>query len=210
MPETINTNCKCHEETHHPKFVVITGGPGAGKTAVLELIRKLLCQHVQVLPEAASILFSGGFWRHNTIAARSAAQRAIYHIQNEMEQIVRDEQKSAISLCDRGSIDGLAYWPKDEKSYWNELGTTRESEYAKYMAVIHLRTPHAEQGYNHANPVRIESAVQAMEIDQRLLKVWEGHPKRIVIESSQNFMDKANKTIENIRSFIPKCCLKDR
>lgn len=162
MSETINTNCKCHKETHQLKFIVITGGPGAGKTAVLELIRKILCQHVTISPEAASILFSGGFWRRDTIPARAAAQRAIYHIQKELEQIVQDEKKTAIGLCDRGSIDGLAYWPKDEKSYWDELGTNCETEYAKYTAVIHLRTPHSNQGYNHVNPVRVESAAQAM------------------------------------------------
>ncbi len=43
--------------------VVLTGGPGAGKTAALEVIRRLYAPHVQVLPEAASIVFGGGFPR---------------------------------------------------------------------------------------------------------------------------------------------------
>ena len=40
--------------------MVLTGGPGAGKTAVLEVVRRTFCEHVTVLPEAASILFMGG------------------------------------------------------------------------------------------------------------------------------------------------------
>ncbi len=45
------------------QLVVLTGGPGAGKTAILEILRRSLCPCVAVLPEAASILFGGGFWR---------------------------------------------------------------------------------------------------------------------------------------------------
>lgn len=201
--------CDCRHNAHQPKFVVITGGPGSGKTAVLELARKALCPHVLILPESAGILFGGGFWRRETDSARAAAQRAIFHIQKELERIVEDEKQAAIGLCDRGSIDGLAYWPKDEASYWDELKTDREAEYARYEAVIHLRTPPAAQGYNnHTNPIRIESALQAMEIDQKLLRVWERHPRRIVIDSCDNFLEKAQKTIVEIRKLIPACCLK--
>lgn len=34
--------CEC-SENHQPRRVVLTGGPGAGKTAVLELIRQSFC-----------------------------------------------------------------------------------------------------------------------------------------------------------------------
>ena len=36
--------CGC-TETHPPRRIVLTGGPGAGKTAVLEMMRKTLCEH---------------------------------------------------------------------------------------------------------------------------------------------------------------------
>jgi hypothetical protein len=58
--------------------VVITGGPGAGKTAVLELVARSFCPHVAILPEAATIVFGGGFPRHTTTVGLMAAQRAIY------------------------------------------------------------------------------------------------------------------------------------
>jgi len=41
-------DCPCRER-HEPRRVVLTGGPGAGKTAVLELIRQSFCVHVKVL-----------------------------------------------------------------------------------------------------------------------------------------------------------------
>ena len=54
--------CGCAAK-HRRKRIVLTGGPGAGKTAVLELVRQEFCAHVQVRPEAAGIVFGGGFPR---------------------------------------------------------------------------------------------------------------------------------------------------
>lgn len=203
-------SCACRRDNHDLKLVVLTGGPGAGKTAVLEMAKKSLCQHVSVLPEAASIVFGGGFWRRENTAGRKAAQRAIYHVQRELERLVEDEHESAIALCDRGVLDGLAYWPDGEDSYWKEVGSTRAVELARYAAVIHLRTPQVDQGYNHANPVRTESARQAAEIDQRIINAWNGHPHRIFIDSSADFLTKATLALDRIREELPDCCRSHR
>ncbi|MGH7283376.1 MAG: AAA family ATPase, partial [Polyangiaceae bacterium] len=69
--------------------IVLTGGPGAGKTAILELARRHFGAKVEVLHEAASLIFSGGFPRRESVEARSAAQRAIYHVQVELENVAR-------------------------------------------------------------------------------------------------------------------------
>lgn len=52
------------QRAHERRRIVLTGGPGAGKTALLELIRQSFCSHVTVLPEAASIVFGGGWDGH--------------------------------------------------------------------------------------------------------------------------------------------------
>lgn len=45
-------------ETHVSRRIVVTGGPGAGKTATLELIRRSsFCNHLQILPESAGIVW---------------------------------------------------------------------------------------------------------------------------------------------------------
>ena len=66
------------------RLIVLTGGPGAGKTAVLEIVSRMLNHHIAVLPEGASLLFAGGFPRQDSPAARRAAQRAIFHVQHEL------------------------------------------------------------------------------------------------------------------------------
>ena len=198
--------CACQRQTHDCKRVVLTGGPGAGKTAVLEIAQKNFCEHISILPEAASIIFGGGFWRRDSLAGKKAAQRAIFHVQREIEELVEGERKSAVALCDRGTIDGLAYWPGSEESFWQETGTTKAIELSRYAAVIHLRTPPLDQGYNHQNPVRIESAMQAAEIDEKIAGAWDDHPRRFFVESSNEFLEKVSRTIALIKDELPECC----
>ena len=196
--------CAC-TDVHKPRRVVLTGGPGAGKTALLELIRQSFCSHVKVLPEAAGVVFGGGFPREDDPICRRAAQRAIFYVQRELES-AGDSHNPAIVLCDRGTIDGLAYWPGPAEEFWSSLGTTLQTELARYDAVIHLRTPPAEQGYNNQNPLRTENATAAADIDARILQAWERHPRRFVVESSAEFIDKALRALEVLRGELPDCC----
>jgi predicted ATPase len=195
--------CPC-SEAHQPKRVVLTGGPGAGKTAVLELIRQHFCQHVQVLREAAGILFGGGFPRQPDPPRLRAAQRAIFYTQRELEACA--DSGVAIVLCDRGTIDGAAYWPGPGE-LWDEVGTSREEQLARYAAVLHLRPPPMGSGYtSDNNPLRIESAIEAAAVDERILKCWEGHPRRVVIDSTADFLSKAAATLAALRGELPDCC----
>lgn len=203
---TIRPLCTCNVLIHTPRRVVLTGGPGAGKTAVLEVVQRHFCEHVVVLPEAASILFSGGFPRRDSPAAREAAQRAIFRVQAELERMALEESRAAVILCDRGTLDCLAYWDTDPARFWRDLGTRYADELARYAAVIHLRTPPADHGYDHSNPARIESADEAAQRDRRILETWSAHPHRVVIESSPSFLDKLSATIEAIRRHVPACC----
>jgi predicted ATPase len=194
--------CEC-KQPHERKRIVLTGGPGGGKTAVLELIRLNFCEHVRVLPEAAGIVFGGGFPRGESIAVKQAAQRAIFHIQRELE--AAGDDGPAIVLCDRGTVDGAAYWTGGGE-LWSAVGTTLEEELRRYDAVIHLRTPDANNGYNHRNPLRIESVETAAALDAKILALWESHPHRYVVEVSPDFLAKARQALELLRIQLPECC----
>lgn len=199
--------CSCEIPPRHvARRVVLTGGPGAGKTAVLEVVRRRLCDHVRVVPEAATIVFGGGFPRSNGVHARAAAQLAIYHVQDQLERMTVADPTVAVCLCDRGVIDGLAYWPGAPEDFFRDAATTREQCLARYHAVIHLRTPNASDGYNHANAVRTETAAEAHAIDERIEQVWRDHPRRFFVESSHDFIDKLSHTLQIIESELPECC----
>ena len=198
------TTCEC-TDVHERRRVVLTGGPGAGKTALLEMIRQSFCSHVKVLPEAASVVFGGGFPREEDLACRRAAQRAIYYVQRELEA-TGDSHNPAIVLCDRGTVDGLAYWPGPEDDLWSGLETDIQKELRRYHAVIHLRTPAQAHGYNHQNPLRVESALDAAEIDARIVRAWSSHPRRFIVESSPEFMVKVDRALQLLRAEMPDCC----
>ncbi len=195
--------CAC-SKPHERRHVVLTGGPGAGKTAILELIRQSFCRHVKVLPEAAGIVFGGGFPRGENLGLRQAAQRAIFYVQRELET-AGDSENPAVVLCDRGTIDGAAYWPTQD-DLWSAVGTTLEDQLKRYDAVIHLRTPAIDNGYNHTNPLRIESAADAAAIDARIAQLWQGHPRRFIVEATPDFIGKASRAIEILRAEMPECC----
>lgn len=185
------------------RLVVLTGGPGAGKTAVLEVIRRNFGARVQVLPEAASILFRGGFPRGTSHAERRAAQCAIFHVQRELERLALAHNHGTVALCDRGTLDGLAYWPGDPATFFQEVGATREAELARYAAVIHLRTPKDGQGYDHSNPVRLEDPQEAARIDEAIHRAWEGHPHRHTVDSTPDFLDKVVRVLSLVAAELP-------
>jgi hypothetical protein len=186
--------------------VVLTGGPSAGKSAVLETLLRTLCPHLAVLPEAASIVFGGGFPREASLAGRRAAQRAIFHVQREVERFVTEQGAVAVGLCDRGTLDGLAYWPDGDASWFEHMNTTRAAELARYRAVIHLRTPGADQGYDTSNALRVESAHEAAAIDARISTAWAEHPRRSVVENTDDFLHKVARAVELVRQELPSCC----
>jgi predicted ATPase len=195
--------CGC-ANTHGIRRVVLTGGPGAGKTAALELVKQLFCKHVMVLPESAGIVFGGGFPRRPEHRTRQAAQRAIFYVQRELENSA-ESQNPAVILCDRGTVDGGAYWT-GSPDMWTSVGTRLQAQLARYSAVIHLRVPTADEGYNKSNPLRLESAEEARTIDDRIANLWSAHPHCYTIEAAESFLTKATRVLNVLREQVPECC----
>ena len=180
-----------------PRRIVVTGGPGAGKTAAIELARRSLCDHVAFAPESASVVYGGGFPRLQGQDVERAAQRAIYHVQRELESLY-DRPDFDVILCDRGGLDGLAYWPGAKTEYYRQLGTSHEAELARYALVIHLRPPSDGNGYERKG-LRIETAAEAARLDVRIERVWSGHPRRVFVEHTDDFMVKVARVLAIVR-----------
>jgi predicted ATPase len=197
--------CKCGKTKHATKLVVLTGGPGGGKTAVLEMARRYFCQHVAITPEAASIVFGDGFPRSNRPQSHKAAQRAIFHVQRAIETVALETRRPAVILCDRGTLDGLAYWPGSRQSFFSEFGLDPEAELQRYAAIVHLEVPALAWGYEK-NRIRREDAAEAHEIDRRIGRAWKGHPRVLNIGAQAGFLDKLATAIELLRDELPACC----
>lgn len=171
--------------------IVLTGGPGGGKTTAADLFRREIGERVVIVPEAATLLFSGGFPRANTAPAVHAAQRAIYHVQRNLEDTQAALFPGRILLCDRGTVDGAAYWPDEPHHFFGAVGSTLEAELERYDAVIFFETA-AAGGLNieGGNPIRNESTEQALAVDQRLRVLWSKHPKFVLVPHNASFFKK--------------------
>ena len=85
----------------NPFRVVLTGGPGGGKTTAADLFRREIGERVIVVPEAATLLFSGGFPRLTNSSAQRSTQCAIYQVQRGLEDIQAARYPDRILLCDQ-------------------------------------------------------------------------------------------------------------
>jgi predicted ATPase len=195
--------CQCTARFNAPRLIAVTGGPGAGKSAVLEMAARAFCSHVAILPESATIIFGGGFPRGQSVSYLRAAQRAIFHVQRELERMAIEDESLAIVLCDRGTLDGIAYWPGDPAEFWSAVGSSQPEELSRYHAVLHLETPLEGHGYNHQNNLRTETADEAHRIDLRIANVWAGHPRRQTVSWLDDFPGKALRALDWLRAQLP-------
>lgn len=182
--------------------VVITGGPGGGKTTALDLFKRELHEKIAVVPESATILFCGGVERTEDLEPLKATQKTIYQLQRNIEDIHSKLYPDRLLICDRGTLDGLAYWPGDEDDFFENINSTLEKELKNYDAVIFFETAASSgQDINSNNPVRNESSRQAVELDKKLQSIWSKHPNYHFVSSSESFIKKIMfgiMTIENV------------
>lgn len=169
--------------------ITVTGGPSGGKTTLIEALQKEMGKTVSVVPESASILYRGGFPRIKSRNGMIHAQKAIYYTQRELEDLIFVEHQPRLMVCDRGSMDALAYWPENPQSFFEIIQSTPEREYARYDWVVHLDTA-ASDNYDSTNPIRTESPLEAHALNQRILDAWEHHPRRIRINQRKDFLSK--------------------
>jgi len=171
--------------------IVLTGGPGGGKTTAADLLRRELGKRIVIVPESATILFAGGFPRTQHVDGNRAAQRAIFHVQRNLEDVQSALYPERVLLCDRGTVDGAAYWDDGEEAFFRSLGTTMEAELARYDAVVFFETAAvAGLSIEGGNPVRCESLAQAVALDGRLRQLWARHPRFSLVPHSASFLEK--------------------
>jgi AAA domain len=183
--------------------VVVTGGPGGGKTTAVDFFRREIGEQVVVVPEAATMIFTGGFPREREAHAQMAAQRAIYHVQRNLEDVQAALYPERVLLCDRGTVDGAVYWPGEPEGFFEALGTSLEAELERYDAVIFFESAAVGgMGIEGGNPIRSETMAEAAELNSQLRSIWSQHPHFTVVNHDPSFFRKIGRGLDALSETI--------
>ena len=191
--------------------IVITGGPCAGKTTAMSKLSLRLTNmgfDVFVVPELATLTITGGaspgsYSREEIVGWETALLRAQMALEDCFEEIATKvslpQGTHAVLLCDRGTMDVLAYVGKDafdevlEENGW----TIPQLRDQRYEAVVHLVTAAigAEAFYTlENNKARMETTAEATSLDGKLSRAWVGHNNLHIIENAGGFEEKMRRT----------------
>lgn len=188
--------------------------PKGKTTAMADISERLRSRGfgVYVVPEAATIIFTGGA----TIGGHSAEQSRVLQasllqiqiaLEDSFYQIARASSKPFVLLCDRGTMDGRAYMsPQDwtlmlGQHNWNPVSIRDE----RYDLVIHMVT--AANGalpfYQLSNNVaRSETPTEACALDQKTQQAWVGHPHLHIIDNRVGFREKINRVFAIVGELV--------
>jgi predicted ATPase len=182
--------------------IVLTGGPGAGKTVISKRIATLHPDRFVLVPEAATQVYDAlqTRWDKLDLPGRREVQRKIYALQVDQENRTADANPGKTLLLDRGTIDGAAYWPDGADDYWKDVGSTLDAELKRYHAVIWMESAAAlgQKFYDgdFSNSCRFEDAAGAIESGKLLLKLWGGHPNLKHVGAFESLDDKVASVFE--------------
>jgi predicted ATPase len=176
------------------KGIVLTGGPGAGKTSVAAALARAFPGRLVHVPEAATQVYTrlGTRWDQLDVEGRREVQQRIYLLQVVQEARARLEHRGKVLLLDRGTVDGAAYWPEGPDDYWRQVGTPQSTELRRYHAVLWLQTCAAVGAYDGAasNACRHEDPRGAVAAGEKVLAAWSAHPRLVRVDAYPTFEEK--------------------
>lgn len=119
--------------------------------------------------------------------------------------MIAAENPDRLIICDRGSLDGIAYWPGEGlmSDFLDAVESTVENEIARYDWCMHLDTA-PSASYDLTNVVRNESHEEAWKLNERIREAWAPHPKRFLIENHEggHFLEKMQRALYVVEGII--------
>ncbi len=164
--------------------IVLTGGPCAGKTSVINILKVALADVAVFVDEAATLLFSNGYptpaesWTETDyLALQWAITVRQLQMEAAAEKLACDTGRTLI-ICDRAPYDNTAY-RCGEVVVQQLVAWDREIGYQRYALVFHLESQAAAAPDNYSNAsnaTRSETLAEAQALELRARKAWVGHP----------------------------------
>lgn len=194
------------------KKIVLTGGPGSGKTSVLEHINKVYSGEgykVVIVSETATELMNSGITFKDGTISLLDFQELVMRLQLAKEEvvdrmIVQSNNEKVIVIYDRGTTDNSTYINKDEfeevlvrlnqvKSFADLMN--------KYDLVINL-VGSKEFYTTENNKARSESASVALKLGDITLNSWLGHKNLKIVLPKEKIEEKINEVLNIINEIL--------
>ena len=193
-----------------PFKIVLTGGPSAGKTSIIEELRNHLFKGAKLLfvSETATDLMKSGIKVSNMVSE--------YDFQKEVckQQLAKEEyykeiaaklyhNNNVVIIYDRGLLDGVVYIDEDQsREIFANEGLILEEVHHRYNLIIHLESSSKNIGYTtENNSTRRETEEEAKKIEDKTFyinKKYVPSLKLCFIPSCDNFEEKVKEVIELI------------
>lgn len=192
--------------------VCLTGGPSTGKTSVINAINKhfsSLGYNVIIIPETATLFIGSGIKPFGDNALPPVDfQRLVIQNQLHKENLANKAAEllgtdKTIVICDRGTLDGIAYVNSSE---WEETlekeGVKARDLLTSYDVILYM-LGRSELFTTENNESRYESsAEEALEKGQKVLKSYLSHDNLRVIQPREDIKDKELEVINIISNMI--------
>lgn len=197
-------------------IILITGGPGAGKTesknTIVPALEKAGYAPIFISETATELITSGisadtvGNYEYQKEQLRRQIKK-----ENEAfrkaEDLLKSHQKPVI-ICDRGILDGIAW--SDEKQFDELLESEclhRKELIDRYNAVFHMESAacRSASDYDQSNnEARIATVEEACRLDHILAELYKPNTKWPFIASQKDPQAKMNKLAALVLQFLVK------
>lgn len=183
--------------------IALTGGPCAGKTTVLNELKKIYTDksyNVICVPESARELLKDGISRSDMLQFET--QVAYRQLENEKMAEQQINNSDTVIFYDRGLNDAFGYLNDTDKiKLKNTLGISSIDAWSRYDAVFFLETSALSDGYEN-DSLRIENKDDAVKCHFDTLSEWVGHPHLRYIKSQKNIADKLANVIREVECIV--------
>ncbi|MDD5501723.1 MAG: ROK family protein, partial [Candidatus Omnitrophica bacterium] len=157
------------------KRIVFTGGVYGGKTTFLRRVAPEYSEDTVYLPEVLPSLIDGGIEINpDSYIEQVNVQRLIFVLKYLLEVETSLLHPNKVVLCERGTLDGLAWWPGEVEDFTREFGGVK-GELSRYKYVIFIQSIASVDVSKRELKKRYENVERAKEIDVHLESIWRAH-----------------------------------